>query len=60
MGVRAQNNNMAVTGSRKADFVLFIKARLDGIIIFIYTHSDIYTLKVYEFTNTGSLEAISI
>lgn len=48
MGVRAQNNNMAVTGSRMVDFVLFIKALLigritHGIIIFAYLHCHIYT-----------------
>ena len=65
MGVRAQNSSMAVTGIRKADFVLFIRAQLDGRIpyggiLLVYLHPDIYTLKFYEFTNTGSLEAISI
>jgi hypothetical protein len=48
MGVRAQNNSMAVTGSRMADFVLFIKTLLSGrithgLILFVYLHSDIYT-----------------
>lgn len=65
MGVRAQNNNMAVTGSRMDDFVLFIKTLLIGritygIIIFAYLHCHIYTPKLYGYNDTGSREAILV